>query len=50
MPTDRDIWTAANEFIKANDDPLLHVALRYDALLKEGDLADCLRIAAKPQL
>ena len=40
-PSDRDIWTAANEVIKANDDPLLHVVMRYDALLKEGDMAGC---------
>ena len=40
-PSDRDIWTSANEVIKASDDPLLHVAMRYDALLKDGDLAGC---------
>jgi hypothetical protein len=40
-PSDRDIWTAANEVIKANDDPLLHVAMRYDALLEAGDMAGC---------
>jgi hypothetical protein len=40
-PSDRDIWTAASEVIKSNDDPLLHVALRYDALLKEGDMEGC---------
>ena len=38
-PSDRDIWTSAYEVIKANDDPLLHVALLYDALLNEGDMA-----------
>ena len=40
-PSDRDMWTAASEIIKTHDDPLLHVALRYDALLNEGDLAGC---------
>jgi len=40
-PSDCDIWTAANEVIKSHDDPLLHVAMRYDALLNEGDLAGC---------
>lgn len=41
VPSERDIWTAAGEVIKASDDPLLHVAMRYDALLNEGDMAGC---------
>lgn len=35
-PSAHDIWATANEAIKSHDDPLLRVALRYDALLKEG--------------
>ena len=45
-PSDRDIQTAANEVIKSHDDPLLHVASRYDALMKRDDLAGCRGVAA----
>jgi hypothetical protein len=41
MVSDRDIWTAANEIITTHDDPLLHAAMRYDALLDQGDTEGC---------
>ena len=41
MITDRDIWTAANEVIKGNSDPLVFAAQRYDALLDAGDMEGC---------
>ncbi len=39
--SERDIWIAANEVIKAHDDPLLHAAMQYDRLLKDGDTDGC---------
>ena len=41
MICDRDIWIAANEAIKAQDDPVWFAVQRYDALLDAGDLKGC---------
>lgn len=41
MISDRDIWTTANEVIKAQDDPILFAVTRYDELLDLGDMEGC---------
>lgn len=41
MIPDRDIWTAASEVIKAEDDPILFTVTRYDELLDAGDMDGC---------
>ena len=39
---DIEILRAANEFVKAYPDPVLHAAERYDALLDAGDVNGCI--------
>ena len=41
MISDRDICIAANEVIKGYDEPLLHAAQKYDALLDQGEMDGC---------
>jgi hypothetical protein len=41
MFSNRNIWIAANQVIKAHDDPLLYAAQRYNALLDQGNMDGC---------
>ena len=41
MVSDRDIWAAANEVIRAEADPILFAVTRYDDLLGAGDMEGC---------
>ena len=41
MISDRDIWAAANEVIKSQNDPIWFTVQRYDALLEAGDMEGC---------